>query len=449
MTIPLDRRTFVKTTSAAALGLSALGAGRVIGANDRIRLGVIGTGNRGCQVMAFFLKHPGVEVPALCDVSRSAAEAANARLLGGKADLCSDFRKITDRKDIDAVLIATPDHWHALQTIIACRAGKDVYCEKPLSKTIHEGRRMVEVARSTGRVVQMGTHRRSGHSYAEAAKLIASGKLGKITVTRAFDTTNMYPKGIGKAAPSDPPKDLDWEMWLGPRPSRPYQATITPFKFRWWDLYASRFSDNGVHFLDIMRWLIGDEPGPVRISALGGCFAIDDDRTTPDAMEGMFQFPSGPLTSFAQYEASGNRAMPRQAFAEFRGTQGPFTSTTPASRCCRSAAGATRTTASSAWSRSRRSSARVTRSTSATTRGISWIACDRAKNPMPTWRSATAPPAWPCWPTSRWPPSPRSTGIPSASESPTSPRPTTSCITSIASPGRSRTHRILLTSLSA
>ena len=322
MTIPLDRRTFVKTTSAAALGLSALGAGRVMGANDRIRLGAIGTGNRGCQVMEFFLKHPGVEIPALCDVSRSAAEAANARLLGGKADLYSDFRKITDRKDIDAVLIATPDHWHALQTIIACRAGKDVYCEKPLSKTIHEGRRMVEVARSTGRVVQMGTHRRSGHSYAEAAKLIASGKLGKITVTRAFDTTNMYPKGIGKAAPSDPPKDLDWEMWLGPRPSRPYQATITPFKFRWWDLYASRFSDNGVHFLDIMRWLIGDEPGPVRISALGGCFAIDDDRTTPDAMEGMFQFPSGPLTTFAQYEASGNRAMPRQAFAEFRGTLG-------------------------------------------------------------------------------------------------------------------------------
>ena len=322
MTNRMSRRSFVKTTGTATVGLSALAATKVLGANDRIRLGAIGTGNRGCQVTAFFLKHPDVEVPCLCDVSRSTADAANGKLLGGKAEVYSDFRKIIDRKDIDAVLVATPDHWHALQTIMACRAGKDVYCEKPLSKTIHEGRRMVEVARQTKRVVQVGTHRRSGHSYAAAAQLIASGKLGKITVTRAFDHTNMFPKGIGKASPSRPPADLDWEMWLGPRPMRPYQATITPFKFRWWDLYSSRFADNGVHFLDIMRWLIGDEVAPSLISALGGRFVVDDDRTTPDAMEGLFQFASGRLTSFAQYEASSNRAMPRQAFAEFRGTQG-------------------------------------------------------------------------------------------------------------------------------
>lgn len=322
MSSPLSRREFVKTTGAMTVGLTALEAGKVLGSNDRIRLGVIGTGNRGCQVLDFFLKHKDVEVPALCDVSRSTVEAANAKHTGGKAEVYSDFRKIIDRKDIDAVLVATPDHWHALITIMACRAGKDVYCEKPLAKTIHEGRRMVEVARETKRVVQMGTHRRSGHAYEEAKKLIASGKLGKITVTRAFDTTNMYPTGIGKAAPSNPPKDLDWDMWLGPRPMRPYQATITPFKFRWWDLYATRFADNGVHFLDIMRWLTGDELGPTLISALGGRFAVDDDRTIPDVMEGLFQFPSGHLTSFAQYETSGNRAMPRQAFAEFRGTQG-------------------------------------------------------------------------------------------------------------------------------
>lgn len=181
---------------------------------------------------------------------------------------------------------------------------------------------MVEVARATGRVVQVGTHRRSGHSYAEAADLIASNKLGKITVARAYDTTNMFPLGIGKAAPSEPPKDLNWELWLGPRPSRPFQATITPFKFRWWDLYATRFADNGVHFIDIMRWLTGDELAPTLISALGGRFVIDDDRTVPDVMEGLFQFASGRLIVFAQYETSGNRALPRQAFAEFRGTEG-------------------------------------------------------------------------------------------------------------------------------
>ena len=319
----INRRTFTKTSVAAALGITALQTTRVLGANDRVRLGVIGTGGRGSQVIQAFLSHTDVEIAALCDVSRSTVDDANARLLGGKAAVYGDFRKLIDRDDdLDAVVIATPDHWHAIQTITACNAGKDVYCEKPLSKTIYEGRRMVETARRTGRVVQVGTHRRSGHSYHEAAQLIASGKLGKITVARAFDTTNMYPLGIGKAPPSDPPKDLDWDLWLGPRPQRPFQATITPFKFRWWDPYATRFADNGVHFLDVMRWLIGDEVAPSRVSALGGRFAIDDDRTGPDVMEGMFQFDSGRLLVFGQYETSGNRALPRQAFAEFRGTLG-------------------------------------------------------------------------------------------------------------------------------
>lgn len=181
---------------------------------------------------------------------------------------------------------------------------------------------MVEAARRNHRVVQVGTHRRSGHSYAEAAKFIASGKLGKVTLGRAFDTTNMFPDGIGRSKPSDPPKDLDWDMWLGPRPPRPYQDNITPFKFRWWHLYSTRYADNGVHFLDIIRWLSGDEPAPESICAMGGKFAVNDDRTIPDVMEGMFRFASGRLVIFGQYETSGNRALPRQAFAEFRGTQG-------------------------------------------------------------------------------------------------------------------------------
>ena len=269
-----------------------------------------------------FTQHADAEITALCDVCRSTLENANEKLTQGKAAAYGDFRKLLDRQDIDAVVISTPDHWHAIQTVMACRAGKDVYCEKPLSKTIHEGRRMIETARETKRVVQVGTHRRSGHSYAEAAQLIASGKLGKVTVARAFDTTNMYPLGIGKAAPSDPPADLDWDMWLGPRPLWPFQATITPFKFRWWDLYTTRFADNGIHFIDVMRWLTGDEPGPTRVTALGGRFVIDDDRTTPDVMEGMFQFGSDRLLVFGQYETSGHRALPRPAFAEFRGTQG-------------------------------------------------------------------------------------------------------------------------------
>lgn len=322
MTDRITRRSFAKAGAAGALGLTALQAARVSGANQRFRLGFIGVGGRGSQLLAGFAQHADVEIAALCDVSGSTLQQANEKFTQGKAAAYGDFRKILDRRDIDAVVIATPDHWHAIQTIMACKAGKDVYCEKPLSKTIHEGRRMVEVARTTKRVVQVGTHRRSGDAYIEAAKLIASGKLGKVTVARAFDTTNMYPLGIGKAPPSDPPKDLDWEMWLGPRPLRPFQATIAPFKFRWWDPYATRYADNGVHFLDLIRWLLGDELGPTRVSALGGRFVVDDDRTIPDVMEGMFKFASGRLVIFGQYETSGNRALPRQAHAEFRGTQG-------------------------------------------------------------------------------------------------------------------------------
>jgi predicted dehydrogenase len=320
MTDKMSRRTFNKT--AAAASLTALSATNVPGANDRVRLGFIGVGSRGKQLLAGFSQHADMEFAAMCDVSASTVEEANQRFADGKATTHGDFREILDRQDIDAVVIATPDHWHAIQTVMACKADKDVYCEKPLSLTVREGRRMVEVARDRNCVVQVGTHRRSGHSYAAAAALIASGKIGKVTVARAFDTTNMYPDGIGKAEPTDPPKDLDWDMWLGPRPMRRYQATIAPFKFRWWDLYATRYSDNGVHFLDILRWLTGDERGPTLVTALGGKFAVDDDRTIPDVMEGMFQFASGRLLIFGQYETSGNRALPRQAFAELRGTQG-------------------------------------------------------------------------------------------------------------------------------
>ncbi len=321
MSKSITRRTFTKATAAATLGLATAGATRVLGANDRIRLGVIGVGLRGGQLMDAFLQHDDAQIVAMCDVCKSTLEQANQKWADGKAATCGDFRKLIERNDVDAVVVATPDHWHAIQMITACDAGKDVYCEKPMSKTIHEGRRMVEAAKRNNRVVQIGTQRRSAKVYAEAAELIASGKLGKVTVGRAYSISNMYPKGMGKAKPSKPPNDLDWDMWLGPRPMRPYQSNITPFKFRWWNLYSSHITDNGTHFLDIMRWLIGDL-APARICALGGKYAVDDDRTIPDTLEAMFEFASGRLIMFATYEASGHRGLPRSAFVELRGTQG-------------------------------------------------------------------------------------------------------------------------------
>ncbi|MFH1919377.1 MAG: Gfo/Idh/MocA family oxidoreductase [Planctomycetota bacterium] len=292
----------------------------VIGANDRIRLGFIGVANRGGQLMSAFLKHEDMEIAALCDVSKSTLEKANARL-SGKAATYGDFREMIGRDDIDAVVIATPDHWHAIQTIAACDAGKDVYVEKPLSITVHEGRRMVEAARRNDRVVTVGLHRRSSSLYAGAAQLVGSGGLGKVTVCRAYHRSNMFPLGIGRAEPTDPPPDLDWDMWLGPRPAEPYRATIAPYKFRWWMLYSSQTANNGVHFLDAMRWMTGDV-APTSISAIGGRYAVDDDRTIPDTLRVTFEFPAGRLFVFGMFETSGNRTLARGGYFEIRGTQG-------------------------------------------------------------------------------------------------------------------------------
>ena len=316
----INRRRFIQTGAAATTAaLTAAQTTKVLGANDRVRLGVIGTANRGMQLIGAFLENPDAEVAALCDIRQSTLEKAGQQL-GGKPVLLSDFRKLLDRKDIDAIVVATPDHWHALQTIAACRAGKDVYVEKPLSQTIHEGRRMIEVARETKRVVQVGLHRRSSPLYADAAKLIAE-KLGKVTISRCYHISNMYPNGIGRATPSDPPADLNWDMWLGPRPLRPYQDNIAPYKFRWWHLYSSQIGNNGVHFLDLIRWMTGDV-APKRIAAMGGRYAVDDDRTIPDTMEAMFESPAGRLTIFGQYEASGNPPLPQPGYIEVRGTEG-------------------------------------------------------------------------------------------------------------------------------
>jgi len=316
----ITRRTFTKASAAATLGLSAVASGRALGANDRVRLGVIGTANRGGQLISSFLPHKDMEIVALCDVCKSTVDGAAARL-GGKPDTYHDFRKMIDRKDIDAVVIATPDHWHAIQTITACDAGKDVYVEKPLSITIHEGRRMVEAARRNKRVVQVGTHRRSGKTYAEMAELVRGGGIGQVTVCRAYHRSNMTPNGIGHEKPSEPPADLDWDLWLGPRPMRPFQANIAPYKFRWWTLYSSQTANNGVHFLDLIRWMTGDV-APSALCALGGKYAVDDDRTIPDTLEVTYEFPAGRLVIFGMYETCGNQTMARGGYIELRGTKG-------------------------------------------------------------------------------------------------------------------------------
>ena len=309
----------------------------MLGANDQVRLGFIGVGNRGCQLLKGFLPHADAKIVALCDVYEPYLNGRYDRLdprfaglgkriaqmpkLEGDVARVKDFRAILDRKDIDAVVIATPDHWHAIQMIAACKAGKDVYVEKPLSMTIVEGRAMVDAARQYERIVQVGTHRRSSRMYAELAEVVRSGAIGKVTVARAAFCSNMATAGIGHAPESEPPAGLDWDMWLGPRPARPFQATIMPYKFRWWHLYSSQIANWGVHYFDVIRWLTG-ELAPQSVSAHGGRFAVDDDRTIPDTSEAIFEHASRMLTLFSLHEANGQPVLGRGAEIELRGTIG-------------------------------------------------------------------------------------------------------------------------------
>ena len=183
-----------------------------------------------------------------------------------------------------------------------------------------EGRRIVQAVQKHSRICQVGTQRRSTEAYRKLAEAVQSGKIGKVTVARAYRLSNMWPKGIGKADNADPPSTLNWDLWLGPRPKRPFNPNIAPYKFRWWLQYSSQLANWGVHYFDAMRWVTGDK-APCSISAHGGKFAVDDDRTVPDTLEAICEMPSGRLFTFGQYEASGNPAM-RSGEIEFRGTLG-------------------------------------------------------------------------------------------------------------------------------
>ncbi len=333
------RRSFIQKTSAiTAAAIAAPAIQKSVGANERVNLGFIGVGNRGSQLLFSFMKNDDAHIGALCDVYKPYRERKLEdvspelkEMLGGRVPRMgeefeydvpryADFRKVIERDDIDAVVIATPDHWHAIQTIMACEAGKDVYVEKPLSMSIVEGRHMVNAAERNNRIVQVGLHRRSSQLYKKAHELMQKGSVGKVTVSRAFRISNMYPKGIGKIAPEKPIEGLDWDMWLGPRDERDYQDNISPYKFRWWSKYSSQIANWGVHYSDAIRWVL-DELAPVSICAMGGKYAVQDNRTIPDTMQTMFELPGGSLLILGQYEANGGSAI-KMGELEFRGTLG-------------------------------------------------------------------------------------------------------------------------------
>jgi predicted dehydrogenase len=306
----------------AAAGASA--ALRGFGAtspSERIRIGFIGLGNRGDQVLDAFLKHPDAEIAAICDIYRPYLDFA-AKKIGSQPKQYKDYKKLLESKDLDAVVICTPDHWHALQAIHACQAGKDVYVEKPLSLRVAEGRRIVDAVKRYNRVCQVGIHRRSIPFCQEIAKVIREGAIGKVTVARAFHIQNEWPKGIGKPGDESPPADFDWDSWLGPAPKVPYNKNRTFYRFRWfYDYSGGQMTNFGVHYLDLIHAALGQD-APLSVAAMGGKFVVEDNREVPDTLEAMWQYPEGTLVTFSQFNANSAPAAAKGTEVEFRGTKG-------------------------------------------------------------------------------------------------------------------------------
>jgi len=296
-----SRRQFIQQSAAAApvlAGALTAAAPAVVSAaaapSEQIRVALIGSGRMGRGDLATFFKFDDVVCPVICDVD-DAMIAAGAKLVekhSGKApDTVKDFRRVLDRKDVDAVLVATPDHWHALPTVLACQAGKDVYVEKPLATSIAEGRAMLTAARKHDRIVQMGTQWRSGLHWAEAVEIVRSGKLGKVGLVRAW-AYHDWIGNIGNPPDTEPPTGVDYDFWLGPAPQRPFNASRFHFNFRWfWDYAGGLMTDWGVHLINIILWSMGPEH-PKSVSSVGGKFVLTDNSETPDTQVALYEFPN-------------------------------------------------------------------------------------------------------------------------------------------------------------
>lgn len=295
------RRGFIKTSSAGTAvvlaggilpGFSAKSYGRIIGANNKVNIAVAGFHNRGIAHIRTYASLKDVNVAALCDVDQRLFPVGIKEVEdkgGVKPSLYSDFRKLLDDKNIDAVSIVTPDHWHALQTIWACQAGKDVYIEKPLSYTMEEGRKMVEAARKYERVVQAGTQSRSATMVHKAMQLIREGVIGNIYMGRAI--VFGFRPNIGRVADSPIPEGVDWDMFLGPAPYRPFNENRFHYKWHWfWDTSTTEFGNNATHYVDLIRMAMDIRTHPREIQCMGGFYVWDSDQEIPNIQLGAFKY---------------------------------------------------------------------------------------------------------------------------------------------------------------
>lgn len=290
----IDRRAFLGAAGTLAASGAAALAGR--SANERVRVGVVGVRSRGTDLVREFARNPGAEVVVVCDIDDAMfAKPVKAlkQITGREPATEKDFRRILDDKSIDVVVNATPDHWHALVAVLACQAGKDVYTEKPASHNVVEGRRMVEAARKYRKVVQVGTQRRSMDHVKEAVAYVHSGDLGKVGMARAWIHQQRRP--IGHGTPGPVPAGVDYAMWQGPAPDRPFTANRFHYNWHWfWNWGTGELGNNGIHGLDVARWGLGVD-APRTVTSGGGKFVFDDDQEVPDTQVVTWEFPEACL----------------------------------------------------------------------------------------------------------------------------------------------------------
>jgi len=307
------RREFLKSsaTAAAALGLPSLVLGsdspsKGSGANAEVHIGVVGLGDvaavggvggRGHQLIKAIGEVPGTRIVALCDVDRAHLdrETKPFKDRGAEVAVYGDIRKLLDDKNVDAVVVATPNHWHALATVWACQAGKDVYVEKPLAYNIWEGRQMVAAARKHGRMVQVGTQSRSSPALQQAFQYLRSGQLGAIRWARAIVYRPRV--GIGKVGvPTPVPATVDYDLWCGPLPKAPLMRKQLHYDWHWfWSTGGGEIGNNGIHVIDVCRWALGQNKPAPRAIGIGGRFGFNDDGETPNTAVAVLDYRPAPL----------------------------------------------------------------------------------------------------------------------------------------------------------
>ncbi|WP_153557894.1 Gfo/Idh/MocA family protein [Roseimaritima sediminicola] len=295
-----DRRLFLKagaTVAAATVAMQARSQAQETGSSDAadvVTVGIMGVNGRGRALAKGFAADSGARVAYVCDVDSRAADRAAAELEKGghaKPETVGDFRRILDDSSIDALVVATPNHWHAPATIIGCDAGKHVYVEKPCSHTAQEGEWAEAAAKKHKRVVQMGNQRRSWPALQEAVQKIHEGDIGEVLYSRTWYNNRRPSIGTGKI--TEPPQWLDWQSWQGPAPHMPYKDNVVHYNWHWhWHWGNGELGNNGIHALDVARWGL-DVAFPTRVTAGGGKYRHDDDQETPDTMMVTYDFDEG------------------------------------------------------------------------------------------------------------------------------------------------------------